>query len=498
MANTNSFETSDHVKLKGQVTGVTRISKKVKLLFMAGGVALLCFLIFAIFTIDSSGTDTEAHEPTAEEHEAEKPKGNDEPATGAAITQGVSNGNAAITNGSPTIDVAGIQPAGAGASSPGGAGPAVTLPGTAAPAGTTGASGAVVAASTTGAANPPGVVVPAPGGAAGQPLTPQQLAEQRKQERLAQQEQARQKLDDLRAQQRDAAMKSGTEVSGAGWDGTGAKAAGGGAPGSQLFSAIPSATGGAGGAGMGGGGAAGFTMPQVQMQDQDDQNKQGRKEAFLREAEAKTGQYYLRETRQRPISKYELKMGWKIPAFLLDGINSDLPGQVCAQVRETVYDSATGKYPLIPQGAKVCGTYDSQIAVGQKRILMVWNRIIFDDSSSLTLGGMPGADQAGYAGFDAEVDNHYFRVFTSALMMSVISAGVQISQPQQTNTNGSPTAGQTAAGALGQQLGQLTTGIIQRDLKIQPTLIQKPGYRFNIQITRDIVFPGPYKPTAAY
>lgn len=495
MANTNSFETSDHVKLKGQVTGVTRISKKVKLLFMAGGVALLCFLIFAIFTIDNSGTDTGSHEPSAEEQEAEKPRGNDEPATGAAITQGVSNGNAAITSGSPTIDVAGIQTGGAGESASGGASPAVTLPGTMVQGG---ASGAVVAASTTGAGNPPGVVVPAPGGSAGQPLTPQQLAEQRKQDRLAQQEQAKLRLEDLRAQQRDAAMKSGTEVSGAGWDGSGDKGSGGGAPGSQLFSALQSGTGGAAGAGIGSGGTAGFTVPQVQMQDQDDQNKQGRKEAFLREAEAKTGQYYLRETRQRPISKYEVKMGWKIPAFLLDGINSDLPGQVCAQVRETVYDSATGKYPLIPQGAKVCGTYDSQIAVGQKRILMVWNRIIFDDSSSLTLGGMPGADQAGYAGFDAEVDNHYFKVFTSALMMSVISAGVQLSQPQQTNTNGSPTAGQTAAGALGQQLGQLTSGIIQRDLKIQPTLSQQPGYRFNIQVTRDIVFPAPYKRLSAY
>jgi type IV secretion system protein VirB10 len=166
------------------------------------------------------------------------------------------------------------------------------------------------------------------------------------------------------------------------------------------------------------------------------------------------GQYYLRETRLAPISKYELKMGWKIPAFLIDGMNSDLPGQVCAQVREDVYDSASGKYLLIPQGAKICGTYDSQIAVGQKRFLTVWNRIIFDDSSSLNLSGMPGADQAGYAGFDADVDNHYLRIYTSALMLSFVSAGVQISQPQQSSTNGPPTAAQTAAGALGQQLGQ--------------------------------------------
>lgn len=487
MANTTSFETSDHVMLKGKVTGVTKISKKVKVLFILGGLAMLGFLIFAIFTIDGGGDAGQKEAvPQEQEQEGQKPKGNDEPATGAAITHGVSNGNAAVGNGSPTIDLGGTQqgavPGGsasnmvlpAGATASAGAAPAIVLPG---------AGGATPVANQVGGKpsgqQQPGVTVPAPNGTVAGPApgpSPAQLAKLR--------------LEDTRAQQREAALKGGTEVTGGGWDGSGAKAQGA-APGSQLFSALPSATGAGGAAANGAAGYGGATR----MAEQDDQNKQGRKEAFLREAESKAGQFYLRETRLAPISKYELKMGWKIPAFLIDGMNSDLPGQVCAQVREDVYDSATSKYLLIPQGAKVCGTYDSQIAVGQKRFLTVWSRIIFDDSSSLTLGGMPGADQAGYAGFDADVDNHYFRIYTSALMLSVVSAGVQISQPQQSSTNGPPTAAQTAAGALGQQLGQVSTGLIQRDLKIQPTLTQQPGYRFNIQVTRDIVFPGPYKRT---
>ncbi|MFC6523163.1 TrbI/VirB10 family protein [Undibacterium arcticum] len=284
---------------------------------------------------------------------------------------------------------------------------------------------------------------------------------------------------DLRDQQKAQAIAGEIEV-GSGFASGGAQ---GGAAANNPFLASLS--------GAGAGASPGFPAPR--MQEQDDQNKQGRKEAFLREAEAKSGQYYLKEAKQAPVSKYEIKMGWKIPAFLIDGINSDLPGQVCAQVRENVYDTATGKYLLVPQGAKVCGSYDSQIAVGQNRILMVWNRIIFSDGSSLALDGMPGADQAGYAGFDAEVDNHYFKVFSAAAMLSIISAGVQLSQPQQASTNGVPNTNQTVAAALGQQLGQVSTSMIQRDLKIQPTLTQMPGYRFNIQITRDIVFKGPYK-----
>lgn len=464
MANTSAFETSDHVALKGQVSGVTRISKKVKVLFFFGGLALLIFLIFTIFTIDGANETTSAN-TDVEGQEQPKGNGGHEPAKGDVVTKGIGNGNAALVTSSPTIDLKdGVAlPAGA-------TGPSIVLP--------SGSGGSASKSAAGGASSgQPSVIVPSPtAGADGAPTvapapTPAEVAAKR--------------LADLREQQREQAMKASIEVGSGGWDGGGIRAAGAQASSTPIFAGIPGASSAPG--------AAGFVAP-PRGQDQDDQNKQMRKESFLREAESKgSQQYYLKETRQSPISKYELKMGWKIPAFLIDGINSDLPGQVCAQVRENVYDSATGMHLLIPQGAKVCGTYDSQIAVGQKRILMAWNRIMFDDGSTLALAGMPGADQAGYAGFDAEVDNHYFKVFTSALMMSVISAGIQLSQPQQSSQGGQPTASQTAAAAVGQQVGQVASGLIQRDLKIQPTLTQEPGYRFNIQVTRDIAFSKPYK-----
>ncbi len=469
MAKKATFDTLDHVMLKGQVTGVTRLSKKFKMLFLLGWLALLGFLIFAIFTIDSGDESAAKPKPALEE---EKSKAKDEPATGAAITHGVSNGNAALARSEPvkngpTIDLsAALSHSSTSPSS-------TSLPST---------SSSPVKPSSTAVA--PSVIVPALDASLtpAQPPSPEQLAKCHAIELRAQQ----------REQQREQALKSGSEVNGSGWESSSAKAVAA-TPGSGLFSAL-----------AGSGASQPLTLNPLENPSlgnlasshlalEDDQNKQARKEAFLRDAQTKAMPYYLPATRQAALSKYELKMGWKIPAFLIDGINADLPGKVCAQVRENVYDSATGKYLLIPQGAKVCGTYDSQVALGQTRILMVWDRLIFDDGSSLVLAGMPGTDQAGHAGFEAEVDNHYFRVLTSALLMSVVSAGMQISQPQQGNSNGPATPAQTAAAALGQQLGQVSSGMIQRNLKIQPSLSQQPGYRFNIQVTRDIIFPGPYR-----
>lgn len=225
----------------------------------------------------------------------------------------------------------------------------------------------------------------------------------------------------------------------------------------------------------------------------DDPNKQQRKEQFLKDAEAQPDRSYLQETKRQAMSQYELAIGWKIPAALECGANSDLPGQLCAIVRENVCDSATGKHLLIPQGTKVVGTYDSQVAVGQERILVVWSQLQFEDGSSLDLKGMPGSNQAGYAGFDADVDNHYMRTVAMTGMMSLFSAGLQLSQPQTGQSTGTPTAGQTIAGSVGQQVGQLGVQLTQRQLQIQPTLRRDPGYRFNIMVTKRIMFPGEHK-----
>lgn len=215
-----------------------------------------------------------------------------------------------------------------------------------------------------------------------------------------------------------------------------------------------------------------------------DSSAQDRKRAFL--ASTATDDHYLAARREAPVSAMELKAGTVIPAVMVGGVNSDLPGQLVGQVTRNVYDSATGRYLLIPQGAKLVGTYDSGVSYGQERVLVAWNRIIFPDGSSLDLGAMPGADQGGYAGFNDRVNNHYARTFGSALMVSLFGAGVQLSQPQAANGE-NVSSGQTVAAALGQQVGQLGMEVARKNLNIQPTLEIRPGFRFNVQLTKDVV-----------
>jgi len=228
--------------------------------------------------------------------------------------------------------------------------------------------------------------------------------------------------------------------------------------------------------------------------DYEQQNEQGRKEAFIDQTRGRAVNNYLKSTRTPPIGKYELKMGWDIPAILEQGINSDLPGEVKALVRSNVYDTATGKYLLIPQGSRLVGIYDSQIAYGQNRLQVIWTRIIYPDGSSINLEGMMGQDIEGMSGFHDQVDNHYKRLIGTALLLSAFTAGIELSQRQNTSLLTVPTAGQTASSALGQQLGQLGTEITSRNASIQPTLKIPVGYRFNVRVNRDILFEAPYTP----
>src|SRR5690606_38200477 len=121
----------------------------------------------------------------------------------------------------------------------------------------------------------------------------------------------------------------------------------------------------------------------------------------------------------------ELKRGSVIPASLITGINSDLPGRIIAQVSQNVFDSATGHNLLIPQGAKLFGRYDSNISFGQRRVLVVWTDIVFPDGSTLQIAGMAGADAAGFSGFTDKVNNHYVRTFGSAVLVALIGAGTE-------------------------------------------------------------------------
>ncbi|ACF88598.1 conjugal transfer protein TrbI [Salmonella enterica subsp. enterica serovar Schwarzengrund] len=174
--------------------------------------------------------------------------------------------------------------------------------------------------------------------------------------------------------------------------------------------------------------------------------------------------------------------------MMISGINSDLPGQIIGQVREAVYDSATSTQCLIPPGSRLVGTYDSGVTLGQQRALAVWRRIIYPDGSSISIDNMPGADVGGYAGFNDKVNNHYLRIFGSGLLLSVFSAGIQLSQPQASNGE-NYSSSQIIAGSLGQQMGQIGMQMAQRNMNIQPTLEIRPGYEFNIMVTKDIILP---------
>jgi type IV secretion system protein VirB10 len=198
-----------------------------------------------------------------------------------------------------------------------------------------------------------------------------------------------------------------------------------------------------------------------------------------------------------PVSRYEVKAGTIIPAVLLTGVNSDLPGQLIAQVREPVFDTESGQYLLLPQGTRLIGLYDHQVAYGQERVLVTWKRVIFPNGSSLSLkDGMPGTDAAGASGFNDQVNHHLVRVFGHALLLSVLSAGVQLSQiPSFGQGFTGPTAGNVLGAAVGQELGQTSSELIRRGMNIPPTIEIRPGYAFNVMVTQDLVFPGPYDDT---
>lgn len=196
---------------------------------------------------------------------------------------------------------------------------------------------------------------------------------------------------------------------------------------------------------------------------------------------------------QPPRSRYELRAGYVVPATLISGINSELPGQIMAQVSQNVYDTATGKYLLIPQGCRLVGTYASNVAYGQAWLLIAWQRIVFPDGKAMDIGSMPGANSAGYAGFKDRVNNHYFRIFGSALLMSGVIAGVATSQPPQ-DENSAPSASTAMSQALGLELGQVAAQMIAKNLNVAPTLEIRPGYRFNVMVTKDLTFSKPYQP----
>jgi type IV secretion system protein TrbI len=223
-----------------------------------------------------------------------------------------------------------------------------------------------------------------------------------------------------------------------------------------------------------------------------DQNMQSAKEAFL--AKARTGQAddYLKSTRMAPLSQYEIKAGWEIPAVLEQALNSDLPGELKALVSSNVYDTATGRFVLIPQGSRLVGAYNSRIGYGQDGVQVIWDRVVYPDGSSLGLSGMIGQDAHGFSGFRDKVDHHYTRLIGFAVLTSLFAAASEISQNQNRSVLTYPSPSQVAESAVGQQASDLGTQITRRNLNVQPTVKIPLGYRFNVRVNRDIVFDAPY------
>ncbi|QOZ77938.1 conjugal transfer protein TraI [Bradyrhizobium sp. CCBAU 53351] len=193
----------------------------------------------------------------------------------------------------------------------------------------------------------------------------------------------------------------------------------------------------------------------------------------------------------RPASPYIVQAGTVIPGALITGIRSDLPGQITAQVTENVFDSPTGRLLLVPQGARLIGVYDSQVAFGQSRVLLVWTRLIMPNGRSIVLERQPGADAAGYSGLEDEVDNHWGELFKAAALSTLLAVGTELGTGSDTNSNDSAIIQALRRGA-GDSLNQTGQQVVRRSLNIQPTLTIRPGFPVRVIVNRDLVLE-PYR-----
>jgi type IV secretion system protein TrbI len=188
----------------------------------------------------------------------------------------------------------------------------------------------------------------------------------------------------------------------------------------------------------------------------------------------------------RPISPFVVQAGTIIPAALITGVRSDLPGQITAQVTESVYDTPTGRARLIPQGARLIGTYDSQVAFGQSRVLLVWTRLIMPNGRSIVLERQPGADAAGYSGLYDEVDNHWKQLLGAAALSTLLAVGTEVNSGTDANgTNGGLL--QALRRGAGDSFNQTGQQLVRRNLNVQPTLTIRPGSPVRVIVNRDLV-----------
>jgi type IV secretion system protein VirB10 len=193
----------------------------------------------------------------------------------------------------------------------------------------------------------------------------------------------------------------------------------------------------------------------------------------------------------KPASRFVVQAGSVISAALITGIRSDLPGQIMAHVTEPLFDTPSGQTLLVPQGARLIGIYDSQIAVGQSRVLLVWTRLIMPNGRSIVLERQPGADTAGYAGLQDEVDHHSGELFRAALLSTLLGVGAELGSGSDAD-NGSSAILQALRRGAGDSLTQTGQQVVRRNLNIQPTLTIRPGFPVRVIVNRDLVLE-PYR-----
>ena len=216
----------------------------------------------------------------------------------------------------------------------------------------------------------------------------------------------------------------------------------------------------------------------------EDPNRQVRKLDFVgTEPDASIYNPHRLET---PVSPYQLMAGTIIPATLLTGVNSDLPGQVIAQVTSPVYDTVTGEIVLVPQGARLIGRYDSVIAFGQSRALLVWSRIVMPDGSSIRIDNLAGVDARGYAGLEDKVDYHSWKLLQGVALSTLLSVGSELASDDEGDiARAFRRSAQTGANEAGQE-------IVRRNLDVQPSITIRPGWRLGVLVNKDIVLK-PYE-----
>ncbi|MEZ5986593.1 MAG: TrbI/VirB10 family protein [Hyphomonas sp.] len=216
----------------------------------------------------------------------------------------------------------------------------------------------------------------------------------------------------------------------------------------------------------------------------EDPNRQVRKLDFL--GEEPDPSIYNPHRLETPVSPYQLMAGTIIPATLLTGVNSDLPGQVIAQVTSPVYDTVTGETVLVPQGARLIGRYDSVIAFGQSRALLVWSRIVMPDGSSIRIDNLAGVDARGYAGLEDKVDYHSWKLLQGVALSTLLGVGAELGTDDEGDiARALRRSAQTGANEAGQE-------IVRRNLDVQPSITIRPGWRLGVLVGKDIVLK-PYE-----